>query len=95
MRKEIDFNRNWLFHKGDMPVPRPVDKGPVYMQSKIERKLIGPAARNYFDKPDSYYLPNSEKEMKNDRWEYVNLPHDYIINQDNDPPEILWITKKH
>lgn len=82
MRKVYNFNENWLFHKGDLPVPRPVDKGPVYTQAKIERKLIGPAAYNYFDKPDSFYQPN--REMKNDRWEYVTLPHDYIIDQDND-----------
>ena len=42
MRKQIDLNENWLFHKGDIKVPRPTDKGPTYTQSKTVRKLIGP-----------------------------------------------------
>lgn len=82
MRTEINFNKEWLFHKGDIKVPRPVDKGPVYVQAKIERKLMGPAAYNYFDKPDTFYQPG--KEIKNDGWSYVTLPHDYIVDQDND-----------
>ena len=40
MRREIVLNNNWKFHKGDINVPRPADKGPVYIQSKIERKSI-------------------------------------------------------
>ena len=82
MRKEINFNKNWLFHKGDLNVPRPIDKGPVYIQSKIERRLMGPAAYNYFDRPDSFYQQG--KEIRNDGWEKVILPHDYVVMQDND-----------
>ena len=85
MRKEINFNSSWLFHKGDIKVPRPVDKGPVYVQSKIERKLMGPAAYNYFDIPDSFYKEG--RELKNDRWLKVTLPHDYIVDQDADPEQ--------
>ena len=79
MRKEINFNKNWLFHKGDLNVPRPIDKGPVYIQSKTERKLIGPAAYKYFDRPDSY---GADAEMRSEGWERVSVPHDYVVDQD-------------
>lgn len=79
MRYEIDFNEDWLFHKGDITVPRPSDKGPVYIQSKTERKLIGPAAYKYFDRPDSY---GADAEMRSEGWERVSVPHDYVVDQD-------------
>lgn len=81
MRREIVLNNNWKFHKGDINVPRPADKGPVYIQSKIERKRIGPAAYHYFDSPDCYEV---DVEFHSEGWQYVNIPHDYIIDQDND-----------
>ena len=84
MRIITELNNDWNFHKGDIKIPRPVEKGPVYSQSKNERKLIGPAAYYYFDKPDAFY---EEREMRNEGWKSVNLPHDYIINQDNDPTQ--------
>ena len=82
MRKEIVFNKDWLFYKGDIEVNRPVDKGPVYSESKTERKKIGPASYHYHDKPDEYY---KNGEMRNVGWKRVDLPHDFIIDQDNDP----------
>ena len=78
MREEIKLS-NWLFHKGDIAVPKPVEKGAIYAQSKTERKLLGPAAYNYLDNPDSFYptkTPNS------DRWEWIAVPHDYVVTQD-------------
>lgn len=78
MRKQIDLNENWLFHKGDIKVPRPTDKGPTYTQSKTVRKLIGPAAYRYYDKPDSYDLDGG---VRSEGWKYVNIPHDYVIEQ--------------
>lgn len=84
MRIITELNNGWKFYKGDIEVPRPVDKGPVYSQSKNERKLIGPGAYYYFDRPDSFY-PNCE--MHNEGWRNVDIPHDYIINQDNDPSQ--------
>ena len=84
MRKEINFNLDWVFHKGDIKVPRPIDKGPVYTQAKIERKLMGPAAYNYVDIPRYY---QGIRELRNDGWVTVNLPHDYIVDQDNDPTQ--------
>lgn len=79
MHCEIKLNENWHFHKGDIIVPKNPEKGPIYMQSKLERKLQGPAAYSYFDSVDSF---QSNGEFKNDGWRYVTLPHDYIIDQD-------------
>ena len=84
MRTQIQLNDGWLFHKGDIKVPRPTDKGPTYTQSKTERKLIGPAAYHYYDRPDTY---ESYKEVHSEGWKHVNLPHDFIIDQDNEPTQ--------
>ena len=81
MREIISLNGRWNFFKGDIKIPRPVDKGATLIQSKNERKHIGPAAYYYFDKPDCYY---AEKEMHNEGWRFVTVPHDYILSQDND-----------
>ena len=54
MRKEILLNDDWRFHKGDIEVKRGIDKGPMYSQSKTERRQIGPAAYCYNDTPDPY-----------------------------------------
>ena len=85
MRKEIILNEGWLFHKGDIKVDKPVDKGPIYTQSKTQRMLAGPAAYQYFDKPDPYWPGNTE--LKNDGWKSVTVPHDYVIDQDLDKNE--------
>jgi len=68
----------WYFHKGDIHVPRPVDKGPVYTQSKTERKLTGPAAYHYPDHPDPYY---TSQPFPDASWTTVNIPHDYVVTQ--------------
>ncbi len=81
MREIISLNGRWNFFKGDIEIPRPVDKGATLIQCKNERKHIGPAAYYYFDKPDCYY---AEREMHNEGWRFVTIPHDYILLQDND-----------
>lgn len=81
MRSEILFNDNWRFHKGDIKVDRPVDKGPVYSQSKVTRKRIGPAAYRYHDIPNDF---GGSYELKSEGWVNCQLPHDYVIDQDND-----------
>lgn len=80
MRTELLLNENWLFCRGDIPVERPYWKGPVYIQSKTERKLSGPAAYAYSDGSDQYASPTGV--LNHMRWEVVNVPHDYIIDQD-------------
>ena len=76
MREKLSLNENWLFHKGDILVSTPKQKGPLYSQSKTERIRWGAASVNHYDKPDSY---ERNVEYSSIRWDYVNLPHDYII----------------
>jgi hypothetical protein len=85
MRKEILLNDEWLFHKGDIKVERGIDKGPMYSQTKTERKQIGPAAYCYNDTPDPYnHTKPAGVLLTYEHWEYVQLPHDYIVDQDFD-----------
>ena len=84
MREKILFDDNWLFHKGDIDIAFPTDKAPTYVQSKTERRHWGPASR--------YYDCGSEVFKRaglicTDKWENVNLPHDYIIQQVPDKDE--------
>ncbi len=83
MRKEIILNGKWTFHKGDIAEPMSQDKGFIYTQSKTERKRSGPAAYNYPDTPDSYVGGMLSPE----KWEWIDLPHDYVVYQDNDENE--------
>lgn len=83
MREVIDFDENWLFHRGDVTYAEdfPAYKGVAYMGAKTERKKYGPASRFYNDDPDCY----SEKvEYKSEKWERVTLPHDYVIEGEPD-----------
>lgn len=80
MRQIVSLNDTWCFHKGDIPISRPSDKRPTYLQAKTERKRIGPAAYFYFDRPDR--IPY-DCEVKSEGWRYVDVPHDYIIDQNN------------
>ena len=81
MRHEILLNENWRFHKGDICEDRPIAKGPIYSQSKTERKKLGPAAYHYHDNPDDYGISR----ITSENWILCQLPHDYVIDQDNDP----------
>lgn len=84
MREKILFDDNWLFHCGDINIKYPTDKGPVYTQSKTERKVWGPASRHYRAVPDDFSLNN---ELCTEKWENVTLPHDYVIRQVPDKNE--------
>ncbi len=84
MRIVTKLYSNWLFHKGDIEVSRPVEKGLTYMQAKTERKKVGPAAYHYTDAP-SVWTFNGE--VHNERWEEISLPHDFIIDQNADENE--------
>ncbi len=79
MRIVTSLNDVWQFHKGDIDVPFPTDKNPVYMQSKVIRKNIGPAAFRYYDVDDG--VGDGSCEMHNEGWRRINVPHDYIIGQ--------------
>ena len=85
MRIENLINERWIFCKGDISVKRSKDKGAVYSQSKTERKLMGPASYRHYDIPNSYYT--AEHELEENNWVWVDLPHDYIIEQVPDKNE--------
>ena len=76
MRTKELFCDSWLFHRGDITVERPLDKAPIYVQSKTERYRSGPAAIHYSDYIN-YQVANC---YPTEQWEYVRLPHDFVIN---------------
>ncbi len=76
MREKISFDRDWLFHKGDINAEYPSYKGFAYISAKTERVHAGPACKDYWA---SYGSFNNNKEHKSDIWENVNLPHDYMF----------------
>ncbi len=76
MREKILFDDSWLFHEGDINTEYPKDKGPVYVQSKTERKVWGPAAIHYTAVPNDF---DTKKIVCTEKWERVTLPHDYVI----------------
>lgn len=84
MRRHVLLHERWHFHRGDIDMPLPPVKGPVYAQAKTERKLAGPAAYQHEDRENPYITGGS---YTGERWEMVSLPHDYIVGQDNDPRE--------
>lgn len=76
--EKILFNEYWLFHKGDVEYPEPLDKGSVYMGAKTETKLYGPASRNYVCRTSNF----GRVGFCADYWEAISLPHDYVILQE-------------
>lgn len=84
MRTREAFKDGWRFHKGDITVNTPKDKGPLYVQAKTERFRMGPASVYYSDKPESFEQGNC---FPSEKWEYVILPHDYVVGGTPDPNE--------
>ena len=78
MREKILFDNGWYFHRGDIKIDYPQTKGPVYTMAKTERMKMGPASRYYDIDAEGY---NYTGEIKGEKWEVVDLPHDYIISQ--------------
>lgn len=76
MREVLDFDENWLFHRGDIINDLPSTKGIAYIGAKTERYHMGPASKDYYAVPDSYDL---DAEHKSELWENVDLPHDFVI----------------
>ena len=76
MRTKELFNERWKFHRGDIKVYQAKDKGPLYVQAKTERYRTGPAAIAYSDNPDSFEKTGL---FPSEHWEYVHLPHDYVV----------------
>lgn len=77
MRTKELFCNGWLFHCGDIKPNRSKFKWPMYAQAKTERFQIGPAAIHYNDTSEDYVSGDCYPSQD---WEYVRLPHDYVIN---------------
>ena len=80
MRTIINLNENWLFHRGDIKTEIPAYKGPVFSQSKTERKRQGPYSRFYPDFYDDFGGVN--RVITHEKCEKVNLPHDFVDDHD-------------
>ena len=76
MRKTELFDDGWLFHKGEIERAEPKWKGPVYISAKTERMKWGPAAVCYSDRPEDF---RTNVEFSGEKWQWVDLPHDYIV----------------
>ena len=83
MRKELLINEGWEFHKGDIAEPTSANKEFIVSQSKTKRKTSGPAAFWYADRADCYVGGL----LTTERWEHIDLPHDYVVYQDNNENE--------
>ena len=79
MAEKILFNRDWNFHRGEIEVAMPPYKGASYMQAKTESQLCGPAAYAYNDRVNDYRMSAL---YTSEKWEKVDLPHDYVILQE-------------
>ena len=84
MRIKESFNEKWIFHRGDIEVGLPKDKGPLYMQAKTERYRMGPASIYYSGWPEDF---SKEREYRAEKWEHIRLPHDYVVMGTPDPNE--------
>lgn len=83
MREKLLFDENWLFHRGDIIRKRPTVKGPIYSGAKTVRERWGAASPAYNDSADDY----GNGEFSSDRWDRVELPHDYVIEGEFDKNE--------
>ena len=72
MREQIKFDAGWKFRIGDEQLTECIYKDPVYMEAKTEGRLRGYAWRGY----------GKNREYEFDGWKTVNLPHDFIIEQE-------------
>ena len=84
MREKILFSDNWQFLE-EVPEERFVKtKSGTYLSAKTERLKWGPGSYWHIDMPNHWDLFG---ELTPERWENVDLPHDYIIRQTPDEKE--------
>lgn len=75
MGNKINFDNDWLFHRGEIESDTPQYKGYMYMAAKTERGVIGPASRFYqIEKGDAirHHCYDANCFSK------VSIPHDYL-----------------
>ena len=84
MREMILLNHDWRFLASPAERAIPVTKAAMYLSAKTERLKWGPGAYTHNDVPDFWDL---DGELPAERWERVDLPHDYVISGTPDPRE--------
>jgi len=84
MRKKILINHDWRFLPDPPADPVVKTKASMYLSAKTERLKWGPGTWRHNDTPEFWSLTG---ELPNERWESVDLPHDYIIRQTPCPDE--------
>ena len=83
MREKLLFDKKWMFHRGDLNEEMPPIKRVAYISAKTERCHVGPASPNYYV-TDGNLFATSKKEDKTEKWECVELPHDYMAGDEPD-----------
>ena len=84
LREKILLNQNWSFMQEPKEIPVPKSKAAAYISAKTERLKWGPGTYHHMDIPGYGSFGN---EISAERWERVDLPHDYIIRQNPDKEE--------
>ncbi len=78
MREKILINRNWRFLSDPDENAEVKTKAGMYLSAKTERLKWGPGSYSHNDVPDFW---SQSEELPTERWQSVDLPHDYIIGQ--------------
>ena len=84
MREKILFDREWRFLENPPEEQPSKTKCGTYISAKTERLKWGPGAWSHKDVHEYWSF---EEELPSERWEAVDLPHDYIVRQTPDPLE--------
>ncbi len=84
MREKILLNRGWRLLVNPGPDPVAKTKAGMYLSAKTERLKWGPGTYHHIDTPEYW---SSISELPEERWQAVDLPHDYIISQAPDENE--------
>ena len=75
MGNKINFDNDWLFHRGEIESDTPQYKGYMYCAAKTERGVMGPASKHY---PIEKGKAIRNHCYSTDRFISVTLPHDYL-----------------
>ena len=78
MREKILINKSWKYLADTEPVPIPKNTAGMYRSAKTERLQWGPG--NYYNYDGQWAIDGTLPPVVQ-RWEEVDLPHDYIIPQ--------------
>ncbi len=85
MREKILLNKKWHYHeviKEEQPAKHNISG--MYISAKTERLKWGQGSYTRNDSPTPWSF---EQEIPSEKWEFVDLPHDYIIKQIPDENE--------